>query len=385
MKLHSISNPELIYLLTPDEPGGLPISEVDLSRVLCEILRRANDFVSSQAGAIYLRDASVPESLEIPPEMVLVASFGLQTASLEGEPLPISESLAGRVLSQGESLVGNAPTSDALLHLPPDAQRLQGSVVALPLLVGQRVVGALELVQAPQTAFSGRQLAILETFALTISSAIANAIEAQRSKDMARRDDLTRLYNDRFLHQNLTLELRRLIAEGQDCGLLFIDLDRFKRINDSHGHLVGSRVLREMGGLLRQVLPGSAIAARYGGDEFVVVLPGHSPQESAWVAETIRQSIETHIFLEIADPEDPENYPALGLADLTASIGLVTLEADIVPLFETRTIELTALKNELLRAADRRMYRAKEMGRNRIIATSSRQPSIAVLGNGDST
>lgn len=380
MNTHSISNPELIYLLTPDEPGGLPISEVDLSGVLCEILRRANDFVSSQAGAIYLRDASVAESPEVPPEMVLVASFGLQVTSLEGEPVPISEGLAGQVLSRGELLVGKTPTSDILLELPPDGKRRRGSVVALPLWAGRRVVGALELVQDPETAFSERQLAILETFALTISSAIANAIEAQRSKDMARRDDLTRLYNDRFLHQNLTLELRRLIAEGQDCGLLFIDLDRFKRINDSHGHLVGSRVLREMGDLLRQVLPGAAIAARYGGDEFVVVLPGHSPQESAWVAETIRQSIESHVFLETADQEDPENYPALGLSDLTASIGLVTLEADIVPLFETRTIELLALKNELLRAADRRMYRAKALGRNRIVATSERQQPIAVLG-----
>ena len=380
MKTHSISNPELIYLLTPDEPGGLPIAEVDLSRVFCEILRRANDFVSSQAGAIYLLDASVLESQDVPPEMVLVASFGLAGRSLEGEPLPISEGLAGQVLSHGESLVGDQPTSDSLLDSPGRDVRSQGSVVALPLLVGRRVVGALELMQAPDAAFSERELSILETFAQTISAAIANAIEAQRSKDMARRDDLTRLYNDRFLHQNLTLELRRLIAEGQDCGLLFIDLDRFKRINDSHGHLVGSRVLREVGGLLRQVLPGPAIAARYGGDEFVVVLPGHSPQESSWVADTIRQSIESHVFLEVADPEDPENYPALGLADLTASIGLVTLEADIVPLFETRTIELVALKNELLRAADRRMYRAKATGRNRIVATSERLQEITLLG-----
>lgn len=379
MNTHAISNPELIYFLTPDEPGDLPIYEVDLSRVFCDILQRANDFVPSLAGAIYLREASVNEAQGETPEMVLGASFGLEE-SLAGEPLPIDQGLAGKVLAHGESMVGAEPTCDYLLDAESDEPRLHASVVALPLLVGRHVVGVLELMKATDDFYNERQLWLLETFAQTISAAIAHAIEAQRSKDMARRDDLTRLYNDRFLHQNLTELLRGLIADEQDCGLLFIDLDRFKRINDTHGHLVGSRVLREVGGLLRQVVPGAAIAARYGGDEFVVVLPGHSPQESSWVAETIRQTLENHVFLEHPDGEDPENYPGLALTQLTASIGLVTLEADIVPLFEKRTIELVALKNELLRAADRRMYRAKEQGRNRIVADSERLAEVSLLG-----
>lgn len=378
MKTHAISNPELIYFLTPDEPEDLPIHEVDLSQVFCDILRRAHDFVPSYAGAIYLREASVNEAQGETPEMVFGASYGLPE-DLTGDPLPIDFGLAGKVLEGGESMVGSEPTCGFLLD-KDDEERLPASVVALPLIVGRHVVGVLELMKPSDEFYSERQLWLLETFAHAISSAIAHAIEAQRSKDMARRDDLTRLYNDRFLHQNLTEILRHLIAEGQDCGLLFIDLDRFKRINDTHGHLVGSRVLREVGSILRQVVPGAAMAARYGGDEFVVVLPGHSPQESTWVAETIRQTLENHVFLEHADDEDPENYPALELTHLTASIGLVTLEADIVPLFETRTIELLALKNELLRAADRRMYRAKEQGRNRIVADSERLAKVSVLG-----
>lgn len=381
MKTHSISNQELIYFLTPDEPGAYPPQEVDLSAVICEILRRANDFVPSRAGAIYLRDASANEARGESPEMVLVASFGFDDGvALEGETLPIDHGLAGSVLQLGELQVGAIPTSDFLAEDIDEAARLHASVVALPLVAGQRVVGVLELMKGHDDFYSERHLWLLELFAQTISAAIVNAIEAQRSKDMARRDDLTRLYNDRFLHQNLTQLLRQLIAEGQDCGLLFIDLDRFKRINDTHGHLIGSRVLREVGGLLRQVVPGLALAARYGGDEFVVVLPEHSPQESSWVAETIRQTIENHVFLEQPDPEDPENYPGLALRGLTASIGLVTLEADIVPLFETRTIELLSLKNELLQAADRRMYRAKELGRNRIVSTSERLANLSVLG-----
>ena len=129
-------------------------------------------------------------------------------------------------------------------------------------------------------------------------------------------------------------------------------------------------MLAEVGTTLHQILPGQSIAARYGGDEFVVVLPGSGPQEVFWVAETVRKNLETKIFLEHPDPVDPANYPSLHITGvITCSTGIATLATDVLPFINDVTIDPVAVKNELMRKADAGMYRAKELGRNRTVAT----------------
>lgn len=331
----------------------------------------------SEAGTIFIRDATT----EAEAELVVAASFGEGGGGLIGERLGIEERIAGYVFEEGQAYVSSTPSSDMLgLSAGEDeTPRSAGTVVALPLTVQQQVVGVLELLKnRGGEAFDERELELLELFAHTISVSIANAVEAQRSKEMARRDELTHLFNDRYLHHVLTRLLATALAEDLDCGLLFLDLDRFKTINDNFGHLIGSRVLREIGDLLRQVLPGPAVPARYGGDEFVVILPESSKQEVFWVAETIRKSVETHVFLEHPDPRDPINYPGLAIDSVTCSVGLSTLRGD-APVFYNSEREIAPLeaKNELIRLADTRMYRAKELGRNRTMS-SEEDPVEAV-------
>ena len=358
MQTYSIPNPELSHLLEPEDREPLPSYDIDLSDTFCEILRRANDFVPAAAGMIFLRDDTDDHG----DEMLLAAGYGEHAEGLIGERLPSDHGIAGTVLSRGQVYVSARPSSDRLLGESPTTQA--GSVVAVPLTVGPRTVGVLELLKdAAGGAFDERELELLEIFAQSISAAIGNAVEAQRSRNMARRDDLTRLYNDRYLHHTLTEKLEMALARDLDCGLIFFDLDHFKRVNDTHGHLVGSRVLREVGALLRQILPGHAIPARYGGDEFVVILPESSSQETFWVAETIRKTLETNVFLARPDPKDPVNYPGLALQEISASLGLSTLQTDTLAMPDLERDPL-AVKNELLRRADVRMYRAKDLGRN---------------------
>jgi diguanylate cyclase (GGDEF)-like protein len=378
MKTHSIPNQQVIHYLKPRRLIENPIYETDLSGFFCDILQRANDLVPSEAGLILLRDATMEEEGSEgagpppPEELIAVASFGEQAASAVGHRLPADQGSAGLAYRSGQVSLAAESSSDRLMGLEgaDDPLALGRSVISLPLSVRGEVVGVLELLSHREgEAFSERELALLEIFAHTLSVSIANAVEAQRSKEMARRDDLTHLYNDRYLHHSLTSVLKYSLDHGVDCGIIFLDLDYFKTVNDRFGHLAGSRVLREVGGILRQVLPGPAVPARYGGDEFVVILPESGAQETFWVAETIRKSIEDHVFLDRADPQDPINYPALKVrGHLTCSLGLATLQADILPLFEDRVAELLAVKNEILRVADGRMYRAKEMGRNRTLA-----------------
>jgi diguanylate cyclase (GGDEF)-like protein len=236
------------------------------------------------------------------------------------------------------------------------------------LVVDGRTIGVIELLNHIRSeGYSESDLELLGIFAQTISASILNAMDAQRSKEMAKRDDLTGLFNDRYLHHSMSGVVERSIETGEDCGLIFLDLDNFKSVNDDHGHLIGSRVLREVGMTLRQILPGPAIPARYGGDEFVIVVPGAGPQEIVWVAETVRQNIETTVFLEEADRDDPINYPALAIRGvITCSLGVACLRSDVLPTL-TRPEDAIAAKNELLRTADRCMYEAKESGRNRTV------------------
>ena len=101
-----------------------------------------------------------------------------------------------------------------------------------------------------------------------------NALDARRFEDLSKRDNLTGLYNDRYFYERLEMETQRASDEGSDLSLIFFDLDHFKEVNDTHGHLVGSQVLKEVAIIVEEVfLDSGAASARYGGDEFVILMP----------------------------------------------------------------------------------------------------------------
>ncbi|HPS77026.1 MAG TPA: sensor domain-containing diguanylate cyclase [Thermoanaerobaculaceae bacterium] len=366
MKTHCISNPELGSFLKR-EPRALAPYELDLASIFCNLLTRANDFVPSEAGSIFIDDPSVPEANRPLAELVLIACFGEASDRLVGSKLPVTRGIVGHVYGTGRSYVSASPQSDPLFFSGFDgASRFRTrSLLCAPLVVEGQVIGVIELVnRLDDRSYDERDLMLLEIFAQTISVSIANAIDAYRSKEISKRDELTGLYNDRFLHHGLQATIEQALAQGQEVGLLFLDLDHFKTINDIHGHLAGSRVLTEVGAMLRQILPGGCLGARYGGDEFIIVLPGASPPEAFWVAETIRKNIESYVFLSEADPHDSANYPAVHIKGvITCSIGVATLRSDVLSL-PGGVRDPVSAKNELLRSADSCMYMAKERGRN---------------------
>jgi diguanylate cyclase (GGDEF)-like protein len=369
MTMHCISNPELIHFVKRERRSAAATYDLDLSAIFRGILDRANDFLPSEAGSIFLVDPVLEQ--EGTPELVVIACFGDSSSELVGLGVFADTGIVGHVYQTGRAHISTATQEDPLFFQGLDTSSgfETRSVVCAPLRFEGRTIGVIELLNHLEgEGYTGRDLELLEIFAQTISASIANAIEAQRSREMAKRDDLTGLFNDRFLHHSLSEVITRALESGEDCGLVFLDLDHFKNVNDTHGHLVGSRVLAEVGSTLRQVLPGQAIAARYGGDEFVVVLPGAGRQEAYWVAETVRKNIESAVFLEHPDPVDPANYPGLALRGaISCSIGIATLREDVLPALGARPEPATA-KNELMRRADASMYRAKHLGRNRTVS-----------------
>jgi diguanylate cyclase (GGDEF)-like protein len=234
-------------------------------------------------------------------------------------------------------------------------------MVGVPVVLGESICGVLELRgRRHGNAYSERDLELLRIFAAYISSSIQNALDAIRGRELARRDDLTGLYNDRFLHRRMTEEIERAERDGTAVALVFLDLDHFKRVNDSFGHLAGSRTLREIGQLILATLPPGAVAARYGGDEFCIILPGADSEAAQGVAESLRLSIEATPLM--AGAIDLGIGPA-GL-HVTASFGVANFHEHVGPFGSVERRQ-----NALLRLADTAMYAAKAAGKNRVHVT----------------
>ncbi|HEX6899950.1 MAG TPA: sensor domain-containing diguanylate cyclase [Thermoanaerobaculia bacterium] len=335
--------------------------ELSLAENLIEVLRRANRFVPSAAGSILLDDPNDKKEDRRKNTLTFIAAFGEKSSCLVGQKIPADQGIAGRVYMTGETYSTPYAPSDRFFYRAMDEQTRYSteSLVAIPIRIEAEVCGVLELINRHDApGYSQEDLNLLEIFAGYISISIQNVLDGRQAQEIAKRDNLTGLYNDRYLHIALSDAIRRCKAESLDMALLFIDLDYFKHVNDTHGHLAGSQVLREVGLLLRRkVARIGGIPARYGGDEFVMLLPGVDLEGAIDLAEELRAEIVDTTFCGGPGDIQPE---ALYLKGITSSIGVATLRQHLDP-----DLSLDASKSTLLRLADAAMYVAKETGRNR--------------------
>lgn len=218
--------------------------------------------------------------------------------------------------------------------------------LGFPLESRGKVIGALVAIdRVPATrepAFAAATLAALRRALEPGAVALDNALRMQRAESLSVTDDLTQLYNSRYLSQVLRRESKRASRNGRPLSLLFIDLDGFKRINDTHGHLLGSSALVEAGAVIRLSARETDVVARFGGDEFALVLPDTGSEGAVAVGDRIRDRIAGHRFL-VGDGLDVR---------LTVSVGVATLP------------DVAVSAEQLLRAADQAMYRVKDRGKN---------------------
>ncbi|BCR04598.1 diguanylate cyclase response regulator [Desulfuromonas versatilis] len=242
--------------------------------------------------------------------------------------LPHLKGLTGpKLLKAGEFV----PTAEC----PPKIN----SIYLFPLRCEKSLKGALVIFNSPGTDFPDppprdNLLFLAEQTALGFE----NAYRYQGARDLMYADDLTGLYNYRYLQIVLDQEIRRSERYGLEFSLIFVDLDLFKRVNDTHGHLAGSNVLKEVAGLMQQSVREVDIVFRYGGDEFTAMLVETESKGAAVVAERIRRSIENHKFLADA---------GLNLK-LTCTVGYSTFP------------ESASDKRGIVDLADRAMYEGKK-------------------------
>src|SRR5688500_8886124 len=352
--------------------------ELSLADNLIEVLRRANGFVPSAAGSILLDNPSEKHEDRRRNVLTFIAAFGDKSSPLVGQTIPADQGIAGRVYLTGEAYVTpNAPTDRFFYRRMDEQTRYQThSLIAIPIRIEQEICGVLELINrrnAPGYSHEDRNL--LEIFAGYISISIQNVLDGRLAQEIARRDNLTGLFNDRFLHIAMEQAISASREAGQDLAVLFVDLDFFKRVNDTHGHLAGSQVLREVGELLRRLAKDAApewITARYGGDEFVVALPATGLAAAVSTAERIRTAILANTFC--AQPGDIQPEP-LHLTGLTCSVGVATMRRHL-----PQGLTSEQSKSYLLRLADSAMYVAKETGRNQTAVAGKPVRRTATVG-----
>jgi len=216
-----------------------------------------------------------------------------------------------------------------------------GQTLVVPLR-GREIEAGLLWICRDERGFSPAEIERAEMIAGHAQLALANAERYSHAKERAFIDDVTEVYNARFLLQATEREIQRSERYGKELCVLFLDLDRFKLVNDEHGHLVGSEVLRRLSRVLQECIRQVDTLARYGGDEFTILLVDTDIQAGMAIAERIRRTVAETVF------EGARGAPVR----LTISIGVAAH-----PLHARD-------RDRLLDVADKAMYRAKSLGRN---------------------
>ena len=228
------------------------------------------------------------------------------------------------------------------------------SIIYLPLTIKGESIGSLILASRRPNAYSPKHVRLLEQVALQVATPIENSQLYAKAEQRSRIDELTGLFNRRHFEERLKGELARHSRHGDVFSLFLIDLDGFKTYNDIYGHPSGDKLLNQIGGIVKSSIRGADQAFRYGGDEFVVILPQTAMDDAYTVAERVREQVAAEV-------------EAKELA-VTCSIGLASYPSDGVIL------------GELVTVADTALYYAKHTGGNRVYLSSKilSEPALGV-------
>ena len=266
-------------------------------------------------------------------EIEIKAEAGV-TAHAMGKRIPIGTGILGRVARTGErALVQNAFPGN-LTGILPDSR----AVLCIPITYGESLLGILNIESHSENAFSPQDVLILNTLADLLATALHNAFVFQKLQQQSITDGLTGIKTRRFFWEALSAEWKRASRSGRPFSVVLIDLDKFKQVNDTMGHFEGDLVLARVGRLLEQKSRQSNVVARYGGDEFIILMPETGAEQAQVLAERLRQWLASD--------------PMLGEHHVTGSFGVASFPN------HGFTIE------DIIRVADAGMYVSKRSGGN---------------------
>ncbi len=313
----------------------------DMETLLKEVLQRINAIIAARNWSLLLIDPKTGE-------LYFAVVVGVAPESVKDIRLKPGEGVAGAVVQTGRPII--IPDVKETPHFCPRVDSLTGfdtrSIIAQPLIVRGEVIGVFEVINVEDDRFFREQylphLAILADY---VAIAVDNVRNLQKLQARTFIDEVTGFYNTRYLIQKLDRLIPQHRDRGEHFSLVFLDLDNFKAVVDTHGHLRGAEVLAEVARVINGVLGPDDSLVRYGGDEFIILLPRRSQPEALEITRRLRHSLNNTAFLQNE-----------GLrVKVTASYGIATLPEDAQD------------RETLLFIADQALFSSKGRGRDRIM------------------
>jgi diguanylate cyclase (GGDEF)-like protein len=314
------------------EIGKLIGSDLDPGILLSRIAELICQLIDAKACSVMLLDADRKR-------LLAKAAYGLRTERMHSLSFKVGEGVAGWVVERGEpALISDVSQDPRFIPLPANQTPI-ASMLCVPLLARGERVGVVTATAEHPGAFNANHLALVRFISMTIALDIENV----RLHRVAVTDPLTGAYNREFLMQRLPQEIEAAIDRDRSLSVAIVDVDHFKAVNDQHGHGVGDVVLAEVARRLRSAIRGGDLLVRYGGEEFLTVLPKADAGRAWEVGERMRQRVCERGF-DVGD----------GLALLLrVSVGIAQWRmGETMP--------------DLIERADIALYDAKERGRNRV-------------------
>jgi diguanylate cyclase (GGDEF)-like protein len=326
------------------ELGKALTSSLQLDQVLRTIMEKIDEFLRPDNWSLLLLD-------EATQELYFELAVGKVSQALKDVRIKMGQGIAGWVAQHGEIVIVPDTSKDTRFFGKVDEKTKMEtrSIVAVPVRFRDTCLGVIELINCVgPDGFDSRDLKLLEALSDFAAIALENARHVKRIHELTITDDCTSLYNARHMGVVLDTEIYRSQRYNYEFSLVFIDLDRFKQVNDTHGHLIGSRLLAEIGNSLKTHCRLIDFAFRYGGDEFVLLLPQTSKENATNVARRLHRLIRRTKWL-----------TAEGMnITVTPSIGVAAYPVD------SRT------KEGLLHLADEAMYLVKNTSRDAVAAAN---------------
>jgi diguanylate cyclase (GGDEF)-like protein len=325
------------------------VSADDMESLLTAALERIKILIPAQNWSILLVEPQTHE-------LTFAVAVGVDAQTVKGIRLKMGEGIAGAVAQSGQPIFIPDVAQDH--RFCPRVDEATGfdtrSIIALPLQVRGEVVGVFEVINVEnQNYFREQFLPLLNIMSDYLAIAVDNIRNLQQLQARTYIDEVTGFYNTRYLAVQLERLIPEVLTQGRELSVIFFDLDHFKDVVDTHGHLLGTKVLGQVSRVANLCLsPGDSLV-RYGGDEYLILLPDRSQAQAVALAQRIRQALRESLFLE-----------GEGLnVRLTASFGVATLPQDARD------------QETLLKIADRAMFRSKDRGKDRIMVGQDLTPA----------
>lgn len=316
-------------------------SSLEPKAILETIMAKTADFIKAEGWSVLLLDHDKNE-------LVFEAAAGEAGQKLIGLRLKIGQGVAGWVALHNKSLIVSDVTKDPRFYSGVDKKTkfITKSILCVPMKRRDKIIGVVEVVnKVGGEPFTHDDLEIFENLVAHLTIALENANMYLKMEQATLTDDLTKLYNNRYCNQFLDDFLAKRSGSQTKISLIFLDIDFFKLVDDNFGHLVGSETLKHVGTRIKMVIREKDVAVRYGGDEYIVLLPDTDKETASFIAERIREEIfrePFHIF-------DNKKF------NISVTLGVATFPDDAKD------------RDELIGKADKAMYEGKATGRNKVV------------------